>query len=270
MTKTYIIGSGFFSKELLKEIPNSQILNAKSFIEKIRLINNSNKKINLIINSFYSSRKLRSLYSYKVFFEKSLIDIAVILDKIDPKKIKKILYTSSSSVYGSINNKIKVLDQNNRYIYSSTKLSCEMLLKNFSNRSKVDLDICRVFNLYGRNENFSIISKLKSVLKNKNEKITIYNNGNSVRDFIHVNDVSKIYKKLLLKKGSEIIDIGSGKGLRIIDLINDLKIPKKKIIFKKNFTSEITNSIADLKKLSDNIQSLKFRNIENFFKLKKK
>ena len=34
MTKTYIIGSGFFSKELLKEIPNSQILNAKSFIEK--------------------------------------------------------------------------------------------------------------------------------------------------------------------------------------------------------------------------------------------
>ena len=61
-------------------------------------------------------------------------------------------------------------------------------------------------------------------------------------------------KKLLLKKGSEIIDIGSGKGLRIIDLINDLKIPKKKIIFKKNLTSEITNSIADLKKLYNNIQ----------------
>ncbi len=270
MIKTYIIGSGYLSKELLNEIPNSQILDAKTFIKKIKFINNSNKKINLIINSFYSSRKLKNLYSYKVFFEKSLFEIADILDKINPKKIKKILYTSSSSVYGSINNKIKVFDINNRYIYSSTKLSCEMLLKNFSNKSKIDLDICRVFNLYGKNDNFSIISKLKSVLKNKNEKITIYNNGNSIRDFIHVNDVSKIYKKLLLKKGSEIIDIGSGKGLRIIDLIHNLKIPKKKIIFKKNITNEITNSIANIKKLSNNIKLLKFRNIERFFKIKRK
>ena len=63
------------------------------------------------------------------------------------------MYTSSSSVYGSINNKIKILDQNNRYIYSSTKLSCEMLLK-FFNKSKIDLDICRVFNLYGQDDNF--------------------------------------------------------------------------------------------------------------------
>ena len=80
------------------------------------------------------------------------------MDKINPKNIKKILYTSSSSVYGSINNKVKILDQNNRYIYSSTKLSCEMLLKNFSNKSKIDLDICRVFNLYGQDDNFSVIS----------------------------------------------------------------------------------------------------------------
>ena len=233
MSKTYIIGTGYLSDELAKEIPDSKIFKARNFIKKISLINSSKEKINLIINSFYSARKLNDLYSYKIFVEKSLSEIAEILDKINPKNIKKILYTSSSSVYGSINNKIKILDQNNRYIYSSTKLSCEMLLKNFSNKSKIDLDICRVFNLYGQDDNFSVISKIKSVLKNKNEKIIIYNNGQSVRDFIHVKDVSKIYKKLLLKKGSDIIDIGSGKGLRIIDLIYNLKISKNKIIFKK-------------------------------------
>ena len=156
------------------------------------------------------------------------------MDKINPKNIKKILYTSSSSVYGSINNKIKILDQNNRYIYSSTKLSCEMLLKNFSNKSKIDLDICRVFNLYGQDDNFSVISKIKSiVLKNKNEKITIYNNGQSVRDFIHVKDVSK-FIKTPFKKGSDTIDIGSGKGLRIIDLIYSLNISKIKLFSKKS------------------------------------
>ena len=270
MIKNYIIGSGYLSKELNKVIPISKIYTAKAFIEEIKLINKSNKKINLIINSFFSSRKLNDLNSYKIFAEKSLLEIASILDKINPKKIKKILYTSSSSVYGSIDNKIKVLDQNNRYLYSSTKLSCEMMLKNFSNKSKIDLDICRVFNLYGSDDSFSVISKIKTILKNKNKKITIYNNGNSIRDFIHVNDVSKIYRRLLLKKGSEIIDIGSGKGLRIIDLINKLRIPKNKIIFKKNVTSEISYSIADQKKLFRKIKFFKFRSIENFFKLKKK
>ncbi len=270
MIKNYIIGSGYLSKELIKELPNSKIYTAKAFIEEIKLINKSKKKVNLIINSFFSSRNLNHLNSYKIFIEKSLSEVAIILDQINPKNIKKILYTSSSSVYGSINDKIKISDQNNRYIYSSTKLSCEMMLKNFSNKFKIDLDICRVFNLYGGDDSFSIISKLKSILRKKDEKITIYNNGNSIRDFIHVNDVSKIYSKLLLKKGSEIIDIGSGRGLRIIDLINILKIPKNKIIFKKSFTSEIPVSIANPKKLFKKIKSFKFKTIENFFKIKKR
>ncbi len=269
MIKTYIIGSGYLSKELFKEIPNSEILNAKTFIKITSIINQSNKKINLIINSFYSSRKLNNLYSYKIFVEKSLSEIAEILDKIDPKKIKKILYTSSSSVYGSINDNIKISDQNNRYIYSSIKLSCEMLLKNFANKSNIDIDICRVFNLYGKDDNFSIISKLKSVLKNKKEKITIFNNGQSVRDYIHISDVAKIYRKLLLKKGSEIIDIGSGKGLKIIDLLRSLKIPKNKIILNNKFTSEISNSVANQKKLSKKIKLFKFKKIESFFNIKK-
>tara|TARA_Y100000591_G_scaffold111116_1_gene94647 strand:- start:20695 stop:22932 length:2238 start_codon:yes stop_codon:yes gene_type:complete len=270
MIKNYIIGSGYLSNELKKELPNSKIYTAKAFLEEIKITNESKKKINLIINSFYSSRKLNNFYSYRIFVEKSLLETAMILDKINPKIIKKILYTSSSSVYGSINDKIKVLDQNNRYIYSSIKLSCETLLKNFSNKSNIDLDICRVFNLYGNDDSFSIISKLKAISRNQNEKITIYNNGKSIRDFIHVNDVSKIYRKLLLKKGSGIIDIGSGKGLRIIDLINSLKISKNKIIFKKSFTNEISNSIADPKKLFKKIGFFKFRSIEKFFKINKK
>ena len=76
--------------------------------------------------------------------------------------------------------------------------------------------------------------------------------------------------KLLLKKGSDTIDIGSGKGLRIIDLIYSLNISKNKIIFKKIFTDEVSNSIANQKKLLEKIKFFKLRNIENFFNIKKK
>ena len=56
MIKTYIIGTGYLSNELKKEIVNSEIVSAKSFIKIINLVNKSKEKINLIINSFYSSK----------------------------------------------------------------------------------------------------------------------------------------------------------------------------------------------------------------------
>jgi len=270
MIKTYIIGTGYLSDELIKELPNSKIFSAKCFIRELPQINKSKEKFNLIINSFYSSKKLNNLYSYKVFVDKSLSEIADVFDKINAKNILKILYTSSSSVYGSINEKIKVSDQNNRYIYSSLKLSSEIMVKNFSNKFKINFDICRIFNLYGNDDNFSIISKLKSISKNNNEKITVFNNGQSVRDFIHVNDVVKIYKKLISKRGSDIIDVGTGKGLKIIEIINNLNIPNKKIFFKKNKMNEIQESIANKKKLIKKINFTKFKLVENFLKIKKK
>ena len=128
--------------------------------------------------------------------------------------VNKIIYTSSSSVYGSLNSKLNIPDRNNRYIYSSFKISAENLIKNFCNKKKINFDICRVFNLYGLNDNFSIISKLINLKKN-HKNIRIFNNGESVRDFIHVNDVVMIYKKLLTRKDSNIYDVGTGKGTKI-------------------------------------------------------
>ena len=86
------------------------------------------------------------------------------------------MYTSSSSVYGSIGGKIDFSDKNNRLIYSSLKIAAENLFKNFCTKNKINFDICRVFNIYGPNDNFSIVSKLVE-LKNSNKKIQIFNNG---------------------------------------------------------------------------------------------
>ena len=199
MYKTYLIGTGYLSSKISKKIKNSKIYSSRKFIAEVKNINKTNQKFNLIINAFYSARKLNNLRKYKFFVEKSLLNLSEILDKTNPQLINKILYTSSSSVYGSLGGKIGAKDKNNRYIYSSLKISAENLVKNYCNKNKVLFDICRVFNLYGLNDGFSIVSKLKE-LSEKNLKIKIYNNGESTRDFIHVDDVVLIYKKLLKKK----------------------------------------------------------------------
>lgn len=46
--------------------------------------------------------------------------------------------------------------------------------------------------MYGGNDNFSIISKIIKAYKNNEE----LNNGNAIRDFIHIEDVVDIYSKI--------------------------------------------------------------------------
>ena len=270
MIKTYILGTGFLSNNLKKKIKNSEILSANEFVKKISLINIEKKKINLIINSFYSSKKLNTTSSYKNFTKKSLLDISDIFDKINSSLIKKIIYTSSSAVYGSIISKVKIKDQNNRYLYSSFKLAAETMLKNYCNKNNIYLSICRVFNIYGNEDDFSIISKLILLKKNIIKKIEINNNGQSIRDFIHINDVAKIYQKLLVIQNSGIFDVGTGKGTKIIDIIESLNIKKNKIFFKKIKTVEIEDSIANIDNLKKYIKNLKFVDLKNFLKIKKK
>ena len=268
MFKTFLIGTGYLSSKISKKIKNSEIVSSDNFIKTINKINKDKKKINLIINAFYSSRKLNNLISYKFFVQKSLLSISEIFDYINPKLINKILYTSSSSVYGSIGGKAEFSDKNNRDIYSSLKIAAENLIKNFCIKNEINFDICRVFNLYGLNDNFSIVSKLIE-LKNSNKKIDIYNNGESVRDFIHVDDVVLIYKKLLKIKSSNIFDVGTGYGTRIKEIVDKLSLGNENIKYIKEKNFEINNSIANNDKLLKKIKFRKFKKLEDYLKIKK-
>ena len=225
----------------------------------------NSEKFNLIINSFYPTSKLSKINSFRDYFNQSIVNLSDILDCINKKKLNKIIYTSSASVYGSIIDNRYIKDDNNRILYASTKLLCETLLNNFCNKNKIQLIIARVFNIYGGNENFSIIYKLiEAKNKKKNKNLIIYNNGNSVRDFIHVDDVCDIYSKCLLTKKSFLFDVGSGRGTKINDIIKLLKMSYKKITYKKSKINEINHSIADLLGIKKYIKKKKFIKIENF------
>ena len=184
-------------------------LSDKSIIKKI----NQNKKVNLDFNNFFSSSKLNVL-KYQDYDEFKKLSIQPILDlfkNINVKKINKIIYTSSSSVYGlteNLNSETK--DKLNRELYSSFKLACEKIIVNFANKNNKKYYILRLFNTYGnKNDQFSFIEKLIRAKKNKTN-IFLINNGSSIRDFIHLNDIAKIYNQILeknIKKGITIWEL---------------------------------------------------------------
>jgi FlaA1/EpsC-like NDP-sugar epimerase len=272
MITNIIIGKqSFVTKALLSFIKKAEVFSANDFdITTIKKIQ-SKKKINLIFNNFYPSKLLNSL-TYKDYerFEKlSLESLISVLSKVSPRNINKIIYTSSAAVYRLPDNMdSQKKDILNRELYSSFKLASEKIVLNYCTKNNINYHIFRLFNSFGDSQDpFSFIEKIVDS-KKKNKKITLINNGNSIRDFIHVDDIGKIYNIFLTKKiNNGIFDLGTGNGYLIRDIVNFIKFPIKNIK-KKNNIEEIHNSIADKKNLQNVISKYKFKDIETYLKKK--
>ena len=155
-------------------------------------------------------------------------------------KIKKIIYSSTSGVYGkeqfknSPKENVKVAPESS---YAMAKRNAELYLKYFSKKFNISCIALRLFNVYGpRQDGRMIIPRIFKWSKN-NQKIIIYNKGLQTRDFTYIDDCIKsillIYKKL---NGYYILNIAKGKDTRIVDLaklIIKLNKSKSKIVFKK-------------------------------------
>ena len=150
------------------------------------------------------------------------------------KKIKKLIYASSSSVYGNckkfpFKEKFELSPLN---FYGQTKLFNEKIVKIYEknyNIKCVGLRFFTVYGPYGRPDMFipKILDKIK-----KNKTIDLYNKGQHTRDFTFVKDISKLIGKIIFKfpKNEKILNICSGKRIKILKLISEIeKILNKKV-----------------------------------------
>lgn len=267
---TVIIGrESLLTKHLKIYNKKSKIFSSRSISEIntiIKFINSSKNKINLILNNFYPSAYITLVdnKNYAKFYEQSIIFNAKIFSKINPKKINKIIYSSSSAVYNSIRKDYQYIDTNNKSLYSSTKIAAENLIYNFCSKNKISFLILRIFNMYSdKNEDkFSVISKLSKSL-NKKKTIKIFNGGVNIRDYIHVKDVVKLYYYFINNKNlrNSVYDIGAGRGIKLIDLVEFIGRNKFKLKKINKSIDEVDISIAT----NEHLSKFNFKKIENYF-----
>lgn len=153
-------------------------------------------------------------------------------------KIKKIIYTSSSGVYGKLNYSKNVKEDADIApvsAYSISKRACEFYLKSFYNEHKITSIAVRLFNLYGpRQDDRMVLPRfINQAIKNK--PITVYGSGKQTRDFTYIDDCIKVFD-LLNKKvnGFHIVNSSKGNDFTILGLA-------KKIKFLLNSKSKIVN-----------------------------
>ena len=261
MIETIIIGKrSNLTQAIIKNIDSAKVFSLKQILQKTNKIFSHKKKKNIIFNHSFPLFKLDNTKNIFEILDTNVNHINIFLKFLIKKKIKinNFIYSSSSAVYSinSDNNHIHT----NKILYGASKLIVEKLLFSQSKILKCNLIISRIFNIYGSQEKSSLISK---IINKKKVRINKFNK--SYRDFIHIDDVSKIYIKLLKnKKKFMIIDIGTGKATSVKKLIMKYVGKNKKIISNIKKTKEVSYSKANTILLKKIMNNYKYIDINDF------
>ena len=160
--------------------------------------------------------------------------------------VKKIIFSSSSAVYGK-NTNIPLKETElpmPTSPYASSKASCELYLQSFHESYGLNYIVLRYFNTFGPKQDNN--SQYSAVIPNfisallKNEQAEIYGDGEQTRDFIYVEDVVKANINAVESDYNGIINIASGNSISInqlYDIIKKIKINNDN--FEKNLIETI-------------------------------
>jgi len=156
-------------------------------------------------------------------FNQNVVNTFNLLQKIKHSKVKKLLFASSSSVYGNAT----VLPTPENYSpllpishYGASKLACEALISSFCHNYDIDGIIIRPANVIGARGHHGLIWDLIHKLKNDQTKLEILGNGRQSKSFIHISDAIEGIFHIInnTKEKIEIFNIGSEDSIEIINV----------------------------------------------------
>ena len=172
-----------------------------------------------------------SIENPDAYFNSNILGFYNIMNASRINNVKHFIFASTSSVYGDTNKfPIKETDNTNSPLtfYAASKKSNEVLAHSYANIYKLQSTGLRFFTVYGTygRPDMSIFKFTNAIINNK--FFNLFNNGNHIRDFTHVNDVVDAIQKLLPIKYNkkipfEIFNIGCEKPIHLKKILSLLE-----------------------------------------------
>lgn len=244
-------------------IKSNKINFIKGDICDFDLLNDTCKNIDVICHQAAWGSVPRSIEYPKDYMKNNVQGFSTVVESAKNNNIKKIIYASSSSVYGDNQDKQKVEYNigNQLSPYALSKRFDEMLSDNFHKLYDINFYGLRYFNVFGENQRWdseysAVIPKFIKLLLDEQSPI-IYGDGEQSRDFTYIKNVVDFNINLILndvKIGSHFLNVGLGQSTSVNNLFN--LISKKlnsntKPIHKEKRKGDILNSLADISKSRD-------------------
>lgn len=168
-----------------------------------------------------------SIDNPNVYVDSNLAGFMNLLECVRHAGVKKLVFASSSSVYG-MNDKIP-FETSDRVdhpisLYAATKKSNELMAYTYSHLYGIQTIGLRFFTVYGPwgRPDMAMFLFTDAILNNK--PIKVFNEGKLSRDFTYIDDIVKGVQKTLLQpqpqhKPYSLYNIGNGNPVKLLDFI---------------------------------------------------
>jgi len=201
--------------------------------------------------------------------EVNVVGTTRILNYCKEYGIKKIVYSSTSSVYGNTKklpttekSKIDCLNP-----YSATKYAGEQMITMFYKLYGLRYTILRYFNVFGeRSPHAGQYAPVVGIFIDKarnNQTLTIVGDGEQRRDFVYVKDVAEANLLAVKTRKVGTYNVGSGKNISINEIANLISANQ---VYIPPREGEARNTLADITKISKHLGFTPNVSVENYIK----
>ncbi|MDA9572913.1 NAD-dependent epimerase/dehydratase family protein [Flavobacteriaceae bacterium] len=232
------------------------------------------QKFDVVCNLAAQAGVRYSIENPENYIDSNIVGFLNILECCRNHNIKKLVYASSSSVYGD-NKKTPFEETDNTdkpiSLYAASKKSNELMAHTYSHLFKLNTIGLRFFTVYGSWGRPDMAYYLFADAITKDKAIKVFNNGDLSRDFTHVDDIVIGVKSALLsdssiKKLYELYNIGNNKPVLLTKFIETIE----KYLGKKGIKKMLPMQDGDVKKTWASISKLtKDYNFQNKVSLDK-
>jgi UDP-glucose 4-epimerase len=228
----------------------------KGSITDLSLLKNTFSGADYVFHQAAIASVPKSIWEPVKSHEVNLTGTLNVLIAAKDQMVKKVVFASSSAVYGDTPEEYKKEDQmpQPQSPYAVTKLAGEHYCQVFSHIYKLPTTCLRYFNVYGPRQ--SALSDYAAVIPkfidriNHNKTPIIYGDGLQTRDFVAVQDVAKANLLAAETDATGAYNIGSGEITSLNQLAELLSLlmgrTDLRAVYEKERQGDIKHSLADI------------------------
>jgi nucleoside-diphosphate-sugar epimerase len=196
--------------------------------------------------------------SFSHYVKDNIVATQRLLEAAKGKPIRKIVFASSSSIYGDSER----LPTGEGAVpmpvspYGATKLLGENLCQVYQKNYSLPIVILRYFTVYGPRQRPDMAFRTFIARIARGQEITVYGDGEQKRDFTFVGDTVAATILASRAKDGSVYNVGCGKSTSINEVISVMELilgKRAKIDRKGSVAGDVRSTSADIKKIKEDL-----------------
>jgi UDP-glucuronate 4-epimerase len=220
----------------------------------------SENKVNVVTHLAAKAGVRPSIESIEEYYNVNVNGTVSLLESMRKNNVKKMLFASSSSIYGN-NSKVPFSEtdsvDNPISPYASTKKSGELLCHVYNHLYNFDISCLRFFTVFGPRQRPDLAIHKFARLIDEGKPIPFYGDGSTSRDYTYIDDiVDGINCALNHLNGYQLFNLGESNVITLNQLVQTIErtLNKKAILNKQPMQpGDVIKTYADISKAKSEI-----------------